>query len=197
MNNNVNDSIAKSLIDSWYASNMTSVTNKIEDTIWCNDRSIAKYNGWSSTGSYGGSATEYSLLYGGYERSNLASSASTMKNKPSLICPNKNDSFTVSNTHGNQKLDYPVALLTSDEIVLAGGVENLASTYYLNVFNTYWTLSPREFNGMYARGFSMNGGNLNYGKIDNDYGYSPAISLKPGQLITKGTGTVADPYVIE
>lgn len=31
----------------------------------------------------------------------------------------------------------------------------------------------------------------------SDFGLRPAISIKPGQLITKGTGTVTDPYVIE
>ena len=73
MQTNTTSSNAKTQIDTWYGSNMTGVTNKLEDTIWCNDRSIGRYNGWSSTGTINGSSSDYkaySLLYGAFERSN-------------------------------------------------------------------------------------------------------------------------------
>ena len=38
---NTNDSTVKSVIDYWYSNNMTIYTNYLEDTVWCNDRSIA------------------------------------------------------------------------------------------------------------------------------------------------------------
>ena len=39
MINNTTDSTIKRVIDTWYQTNMTEFTEKLEDTIWCNDRS--------------------------------------------------------------------------------------------------------------------------------------------------------------
>ena len=95
---NANSSTIKTAIDNWYQSNMTSYTDKLEDTVFCNDRSISALNGWNPDG---GSATAY-LYFSGYNRAYSTYS-------PSLTCTNKNDSFTVSETAtGNGKLTYPV-----------------------------------------------------------------------------------------
>ena len=204
MQANVTDSTAKEKIDAWYLSNMTGVTNKLEDTIWCNDRSIAIYNGWSKTGKINGSNADYknySLLFSPHERSNSASETSTVKNQPSLDCVNKNDAFTVSNINGNKKLTYPVALITEDELALAG---NLASRitgglnhYYIS--DSYledgssWSMSPYYFKDNSAYESNSIGNNVS----SSYFGLRPVISIKPGQLITKGSGIVTDPYVIE
>ena len=42
---NINNSIVKTKIDEWYSKNMIDYTNKLEDTIWCNDRSYTKGTG--------------------------------------------------------------------------------------------------------------------------------------------------------
>ena len=51
---------------------------------------------------------------------------------PSYNCSDVRDAFSVENT--NAKLDYPVSLMTADEISYAGGVwiKNAATWYYLN-----------------------------------------------------------------
>ena len=198
MNTNTNNSNAKTQIDTWYVSNMNTVTSKLEDTIWCNDRSMGKANGWSATGSWGTDYKDYSILYGAYERSNYASGTSTTKNQPSLACTNKNDAFTVSNGNGNQKLTYPVALLTEDEMVLAGGLAGNQSQFYLNNGSTYyWSLSPANFIGTSAVGFGVSRGNVGTDGVNYSSGLRPSVSLKPGTPVVKGTGTVQDPYVIE
>ena len=199
MNTNTNDSNVKEKIDTWYASNMISVTNKLEDTIWCNDRSFGdgNNNGWIANG---GDLSTY-LYYGAYQRSNQASGSSTVKNQPSLTCVNKNDRFTVSNGNGNQALNYPVGMLTEDEIILAGGVGGKTNgSFYLTTGKAYWSLSPYGFiNNNISVSFML----YPNGYIESEYyvvktnGIRPSISIKPGQLITKGIGTVADPYVIE
>ena len=200
MQTNTNPSNAKTQIDSWYASNMNTVTNKLEDTIWCNDRSIGRYNGWSATGTINGSSDykNYSLLFGAHERSNYASGTSTTKNQPSLACVNKNDAFTVNNGNGNQKLQYPVALLTEDEIVLAGGLAGTQNTsFYLNNRNTYyWSLSPSYFHNNYAYEFLVDNGYIGHYDGNNTYGLRPSVSLKPGTPVISGDGTVTSPYVI-
>ncbi len=192
MQTNTNDSNAKNKIDTWYSSNMTSVTNKLEDTIWCNDRSVGdgNNNGWIANGG----DLNTNLYYGARERSNYADNTSTVKNQPSLACVNKNDAFTVSNGNGNQKLTYPVALLTEDEMVLAGGIAGSSSTFYLNNGSKYWSLSPHN-SGI---GFYLDNGSINYGNVSTSFrGLRPSISLKPGTPVVSGDGTANDPYVIE
>ena len=116
---NTNDSEIKKVIDTWYEENMMEYTNKLEDTIWCNDRSIDPTS--SGTG-IGNSATEYGANYRIY-----------VNQTPSLACVNDNDKFTVSSDNGNGALKYPVALLTADEIVYAGAVDHTVNTsYYLH-----------------------------------------------------------------
>ena len=200
MQTNTTSSNAKTQIDTWYGSYMTGVTNKLEDTIWCNDRSIGRYNGWSSTGTINGSSSDYkaySLLYGAFERSNYESGTSTVKNQPSLTCANKNDAFTVSNGAGNGKLQYPVAMLTEDEIVLAGGLAGSSSTFYLNNGSTYyWSLSPSNFLYSNAREFYVYNGIIDYNGVSDTLGLRPSVSLKPGTPVISGDGTSTSPYVI-
>ena len=49
-NVNQTNSDIKATIDNWYQSNMTSYTSKLEDTIFCNDRSISNLGGWNPNG---------------------------------------------------------------------------------------------------------------------------------------------------
>ena len=107
MQTNTNDSNAKDKIEDWYEANMTSYTNRIEDTIYCNDRSMNNTNGWNANG---GDLNEY-LYYGGFLRAPHNGTTT-----PSVSCINKNDSFTWKNSNGNQKLRYPVGMITSDEM---------------------------------------------------------------------------------
>ena len=196
MQTNTNDSNAKDKIETWYGSQMNTVTGKLEDTIWCNDRSFGdgNNNGWIANG---GSLTTY-LYYGASERSNYAQNTSTVKNQPSLACANKNDRFTWKNTAGNGALDYPVGMLTEDEMVLAGGVAGKGSYSYLSSGSYYWSLSPSNFffnNSAYE--FRWNYSYIYYDFVNYTNGLRPAVSLKPGTPVVSGTGTVADPYVIE
>ena len=195
MQTNTNDSNAKEKIDTWYASNLATYTNKLEDTIWCNDRSMGNgnNNGWIANG--GDLSTN--LSYGATQRSNIASNTSTVKNQPSLACTNKNDRFTVNNGNGNQALDYPVALLTEDEIVLAGGLAGTTNaSFYLNNGSYYWSLSPSAWAYGYALGLYLSDGYISNYYVNVTFGLRPAVSLKPGTPVVRGSGTVDDPYII-
>ena len=48
---NENNSTIKTYIDDWYKNNMLNYTNYLEDTVWCNDRSISELNGWNKDSS--------------------------------------------------------------------------------------------------------------------------------------------------
>ena len=187
MQTNTTDSIAKAKIETWYASNMTNYTNKIEDTIYCNDRSMnTQTNRWIANG---GDLTEI-LYYAPYGRMYTTYS-------PSLSCKNKNDAFTWENGNGNKKLTYPVGMITSDEVMLAGGrITN--TTFYLYTGKDYWTMSPSNFNfDAFQFLVAYNGGMYgNYDVYSNYYGLRPVISLKTGTPVVSGTGTIVDPYII-
>ncbi|MBQ3307713.1 MAG: hypothetical protein IJG68_05925 [Bacilli bacterium] len=188
MFSNTTNSTIKTAIDTWYQSNMTSYTNKLEDTVYCNDRSIGALGGWNPDG---GSATEH-LYFSGRNRVWTTYS-------PSLSCTNKNDSFTVSESAiGNGKLTYPVGLLTSDEVMLAGGKYGTTnSSYYLNNNTKYWLGSPHYFNTNDIGEFGVKSGALYIHSPVVEHGVRASVSLKLGTQISGGSGTSSDPYIVE
>ncbi len=184
---NQTDSTIKTYIDTWYSNNMTEYTKYLEDTVWCNDRSIYQLNDWDKD--YTG--TSYNLYFGPYGNNTRSPYVSD------LSCPSLVDSFTVSSENGNGKLTYPVALLTADEITLAGsGWRGYSSSSYLNTRESWWSLSPYSFNYNYAGEFFVSSsGDLNYGNVvSNTGGVRPSVSLAPGILVSRGTGTSENPY---
>ena len=182
---NTNSSTIKTAIDAWYSTNMTSYTSNLEDTVWCNDRSISSLGGWDPNG---GNTRQY-LRFSTYTRAYTT-------NSPSLTC-SINDSFTVSNSNGNGALTYPVGLLTSDEIMMAGGkptTDNL--TYYLYTALNCWAGSPGRFDSGAAEEFHVHfSGYLGPDVVNSTYGVRPAVSLKLGATWS-GSGTTTDPYTV-
>ena len=179
---NTTNSTVKTKVDIWYKNNMTSYTSKLEDTVFCNDRSYTK------DGS--------DLNFGAYNR--------FLSNKtPTLKCQNARDKFTTETINGNGALKYPVGLITVDEMAYAGGVYDYNdasnSSFYLYTGRHYWSLSPSYYlNSGYAHGFSLGsdgGSHLNYVPTSST-GVRPSVSLKSGAAVT-GSGTVSSPFVVE
>ena len=138
---NINKSTILQNLETWYKSKLTAYTDKLADTIWCNDKSTVKNvtvnmfrktNGVlnkQSTVFPGLGYKQDMTLYGAGNRllpidQSQEKSSSAMG--PSLICPKDNDGgklskFTVNDmVNGNGSLDYKIGLLTADEMVLAG-----------------------------------------------------------------------------
>ena len=204
---NTNESTIKKYIDSWYKTNFDeSATSKLEDTVFCNDRSVTN----------GGNNNTLSISYGnlGYGKNpTLYASASktwyyVITPKPSLVCPNINDKFTVNSKNGNGKLTYPVGLITLDETILAGFNTHGSNVNdykdennYLNSLTSYWSMTPVSMN--------LDNSNVTVGQINdtsyigsnyvqNGSGVRPTISLKKGTLISpNGDGTSTNPYVVQ
>ena len=186
MQKNINSSAAKARVDEWYSTNMRSYTNKLEDTILCNDRGIYQLGGWNASG--GGFAN--------YTNFNYMKRRDSTK-VPSLECSNQNDAFTVNNKKGNKMLTYPVALITADEIMLAGGQSVANNSYYLYTGQSYWSLSPAYFNVGSASEFSVDStGRLSGDSVHYSFGLRPSVSLRSGAVIDKGTGVGNDPYIV-
>ena len=137
---NTNDSTIKAYIDNWYKTNIVGTTNEqyLADNVFCNDRSFAQNNSGTGTGK---SVTYYRWYNGPWESNGY-------NTKMMLTCSQKNDAFTVSDTtNGNGVLTYPVGLLSTDEIVLAGGWSANNSGYYLYSGQSLWGSSPIYFTG--------------------------------------------------
>ena len=141
-----------------------------------------------------------------YAENNLNNAA------PDLVCPqDKNNGklskFTASDTtNGNGALNgYKIGLLTVDEAAFAGGRSWQSddssdnNTFYLYTGDVYWLLSPSNyrtythFSSVWVIGST--------GYLGDDYaacvyGVHPSVSLKTTTLVSKGTGTVSDPYII-
>lgn len=185
---NSNDSTAKYAVDSWYKQNMLDYTSQLEDTVFCNDRTISSYGGWDKD-----KANSNWLYFGTYSR--LISSK-----KPSLICPRFNDKFTVNVGNGNGDLTYPIGLITADEIAYAGGVYGQTNTaYYLYTGEWHlWSASPYDFSNSSAYGFYLSSSsNFSLSGVPNSYGLRPVISLKPGTIVSYGDGSSDNPYLVD
>ena len=199
---NVKDSNIKTIVDNWYKSNIydKNLENYIQNQIFCNDRSISTKS-WSIGDGY---SLNKITLYGPYYR--ILTSI-----EPTLICENTNDKFTLkvdglssikgTSSYGNNVLNYPVGLITVDEMVLAGGLYSLMnSKYYLNNNGYFWTSSPSHWYVNYAYSIAWNVDSTG-GLINNDSatvrGVRPVINLKPTAQISSGSGTELDPYIIK
>ena len=119
--------------------------------------------------------------------------------KPSLICDNQNDRFTMNDTiNGNGKLTYPVGLLTADEVTLAG----LSTLYnnesnYLYTNDGWWTMSPLGYNRQSSIVVVKSYGKLEGAHVHwSTYSIRPSISLKYDVTIQSGDGSNNNPYTI-
>ena len=202
---NENSSTIKQYIDEWYNETMSKKTDELEDTVWCNDRSIYNKGGFdkdtNADATNAQSKLDYYnslLLFGIYNLQNMFGKNEGKTINPSLKCPSKNDSFTVSAANGNGKLSYPVALLTAAEATLAGhGLQGYSEDSYLITRGSYWLSSPLGFSDGYDLVSGVNsGGNLHAGFVDSSVGVRPSVSLKLGTSISGGNGTSDNPYIV-
>lgn len=178
---NTNNSTIKTFVDNWYKTNMTSYTSKLEDTIFCNDRSTKTINGWEpNSSSMSGLPV---IQFKNYDKTNS-----------SLVCTNKNDRFTVSSVNGNGALTYPVGLMTYPEVKLT----NYDPDAFINSGVSVWLASPSDFSSEDSRIYHINLDNFsNTYSPENSFGVRPVISLKPNTEFTEGNGSFTSPYVIK
>ena len=175
-NVNVDNSTIKDTIDTWYTNNMTSYTDKLEDTIFCNDRSLSNKGGWEPNGGNTSTELEFKNEHFNY----------------SLACENKNDRFTVNTDIGNGALTYPVGLLSSAEMY---SFSNGQKVWYGTPV-VYAHINSEDVDTVIGRGSGDSNGAVFELAISSSCGVRPAISLKPDTIPTKGDGTYTNPFVI-
>ena len=193
-----NNSTIKGVLDNWYTSNLTSYASKIDTNVgFCNDRESSTAN-TSSNGSGGTGTTQ--TYYGGYIR--FVTGGGWQSNPtPTFKCKNiSTDYFTVSGSNkGNKALQYPIGLITADEVVTAGANGTAGnSSFYLYTGQPYWTITPSNFEYSNAIEFYVNtNGSLSGTNVGSTRGVRPVINLRADTLFQEGgTGTADNPYVV-
>ena len=198
---NTNSSTIKTVIDTWYQNNLSSYSKYIADAIYCNDREVVQVNNVGGITLTGNGAGTNESAYAGPIRIYVDYA-------PTLKCKNKNDRFTTSSTLGNGALTNPIALITSDEVVMGGGAGIdpatmtyiINSNYYLYPANGdywYWTMTPFAYEGGRARvGFVYIDGSVNNFNVNTALAVRPVVSLK-SDAISGGVGTVNNPFYVD
>ena len=209
--NTVYNSTIKQEIDKWYAGTSLGTDKAIkelvsQDQIFCNDRSAStskvaySESNYTTLTSWNSTGTTY--YYGAYGRL-------VVNKEPILTCPTESDKFTSKDSSiGNKALDYPVGLITADEIAMAGGVYGLSiyddsKSYYLSLsgtsINYYYTGSPFYHSegkrGVETYTFDLYVNTLNSTSIAYDEGIRPVISLS-ASVVLSGDGTYSNPYTV-
>ena len=166
----------------------------LADSGFCGDRNMASGAGlWYSTDTalgYGENVT----YYGAYNRL-------VKEYQPQFSCPQSNDLYTTSSSNkGNKALDYPIGLITIDEVAYAGDVvDKNNSNYYLYINGYYWTISPYVYVSSSAHVWYAFAPSNNAEIVGVYFGYPvrPVINLKSTiEIVEGGTGTQDNPYVI-
>ena len=178
---NKTDSYVKNTVDSWYETNLLDYASYLEDTVFCDDRSIYDYRGFNPNGG----STHYS-------NSSLVFNNSMNANTDvSLTCSNITDKFSIYNEKA--KLKYPVGLITTSELKLFNNNNARKS------FGWHWLLNPAQFGEYTAVSMLTDDGRISGTNVYYSDGISanPAISLKPGTKYISGSGTSTDPYIVK
>ncbi len=186
---NSTSSTIKTTLENWYKTTTLetdSATKALisQDQIFCNDRSVT-----SGTWSPSESATTY---YAAYTR--LYTNKS-----PILTCPTDSDKFTSKKSSiGNKILDYPVGLITADEVAMAGGVyESNNTLYYLYTGQSYWTGSPYYYVSPYTPAYEFyisSSGSIENNWVARSASSRPVISLS-SSIKLSGDGTWNNVYI--
>jgi len=215
---NSNSSNIKTVLEDYYEYYILDYQDYLSDTLFCGDKTF-----YSGTG-LGSKATNYSA----YKR--LDDSTPTLKCAYVEGSLNENiniysrytssiDSSTVitSSITGeqitvNNNLTYPIALITTDELMFAGATETSNNTSFY-IYNSnisvsqWWTMTPSRYvdtsSGVYIHSGKTNTGKIgetaaNYtgNNVNGVVGARPVINLRADILSTKGSGTSTSPYEV-
>ena len=199
--NNTTDSTIKTYIDTWYQNNLTNYTKYLSTSaVYCNDRSLG-------TGQTYSASSSSSFNFAPYYRMDYDTKGA--KANPSYNCRDIRDAFSVNNT--SAKLDFPIGLMTADEIAFAGGVASvkmntpyawfISNSVGTQIISDWWSLSPVNWvdsdSGSYFWYCGTESDNLMDRYVSSTNAVRPAISLKSCVKTSGGDGTSSNPYTIK
>ncbi len=171
----------KGVVDNWYAANLTSLSQYLDNNaVFCNNRLVSNFGSWSRTGN----TSTKTITFAKY---------STNSTNYSLSCPLITDRFSKNNTD-IAELKYPIGILSYDEVLLMN--------QYVTRRGSLWTMTPYLFDEVNssARVYNISSDGSMNGDRDSIHSPNyirPVIVLKPGITITGGNGTYDTPYIID
>ncbi len=183
---NTNDSVIKSIVDSWYETNKESLKTYIYKENYINDRNepVVDENEYPALTTYAGLVR--------LEGSGFAGNP--------IIMPLLTTSYT------SDKFSLYAGLITADEAVY-GGVA-AGSNSYLNTGSPYWTMTPKKYaefgieapqeteNAAIVYSVDPESGLEKVNYVTEELGVRPVITLVEDTPYYSGSGTKNDPFII-
>ena len=181
---NEKSSSVKIKLEEWFNWKLKNYNNYISNEIFCNDRNLISGDGYLiTTGSQ----------YGAYNRLN--------DNKaPILNCIQDSDNFSTLNKQA--KLNYPIGLITADEVAMAGGVYNISNNkYYLYNNIGFYSMSPSVYDSTKSKidifTVGKEGNLYTWNSVSHEMGIRPVINLKSDVEISSGDGSSIAPFKVK
>jgi hypothetical protein len=217
---NTTNSPIKTTIDTWYNGSINAKTdaagNKYDKyvsrtAIYCNDRA---HEGTYTTGRsrfyYAGDYRLQSGKQPSYKcGNNVSGTLYGNSDNADRFSASTSTTYTNGVNAGNGKLQYPLALMTADEVAFAGGLwaTNAPTWYYYNSTGgsvvrdkAWWTMSPYDWVGSHVRVFFVHGssfpGRLSTDGVSGTNAVRPVLSLKSCTSWVSGDGSVNNPYEV-
>ena len=206
--NNQNDSNAKIIIDSFYEKYLINYKEHISDTLFCGDKTLSEISD-----SY---HQMMSVNFSGISRLVTTNPIPTLKcafgsgSTPSNEKINLYSRYTVdvqtikNGAITNGDLDYPIALLSADELLFAGAYTSQSNNeYYLNYnkgYGFWWTMTPGNLScgSDHKIIVSITTNSISRMMLVTEFGViRPVINLNNNVMISSGNGTIDQPYMIE
>lgn len=194
------------MIQEFYENNLSKYGDYLADVIFCGDKTLAT----GYTAGYKKETTYYAVYDRLYKNTDNV--------QPTLKCAegasNTYSRYTVKeyitakNVTTNGNLTYPVALLSADELVMAGAYLNKSNSSYLLEYSvvgntqalSFWTMTPYRYdsNAVVSSSIPVSDSLTGY-KVDfmSTYSVRPVINLKADVLVDSGDGTSANPYTVK
>jgi hypothetical protein len=174
-------STAYSTLQTWYSTNLSGYSEYIMQSQYVFDTTYQVFDDCDAK-------TGTCYYFGPYLRVGTDDTAEVANHTP-----------TFSTGTGTIIEDY-VGLITSDEVVYAGGAFNSSnSSYFLNIGESFWTMSPSFYDKNKIIGFMCvnSSGTLNDWPSKNTLadalGLRPVITIR-GDISMSGDGTSSNPY---
>ncbi len=198
-------SFAAEKLDSWFEQNLLDEWangNGLIDknATFCADRSSAATNTtWTEDLLEDNGLYQVGTSYGAFLRMGYYSKFRYPIFKCGTIVGKEKDTFSYTEAKsGNNVLQYPIGLITADEAIFAGGLDNgNNSEYYLYTKQLFWTMSPSYFQQGYNEPFVFgirDNGSIDSIRLVGALGLRPVICLTPKTQFT-GTGISTDPFI--
>ncbi len=185
----------KDILDEWYLTNISTIDASllVSDEIFCNNTTISETE---NTKKYYHSKSLIPKIID----SDDSDEENTFIENLSFVCTNQDDRYTLidgSDFSSNRVLDYPIGLLTMEDVMFAGGVYDIPNKkHYLNTGNDYWTMTPYSFDTEGNNIYIKSDGSISNASNSSNFDIIPVISISSSALVSSGNGKYDNPYII-